>query len=316
MIILEGPDRCGKTSVSAALLSMDASLLYHHFTKPPQDPFEYFARFFTTTRPNVVVDRCHWSEPAYGRVYRDGSKLSDTQFIQLDMMLLASHAQIIYMYDEPSQIRSRWSSKEMFPSDKIEGLLDVYNGLFNNTPILSYRCKLENLVKNGRPTKMLEEILVKDVYNSVYTKNALAPGVAYGNNGGFLIAGDEPNLNNVPSGGVSAPFIYGNSAEWLWTSLQTQNIDLNKAKIVNVTHLHDRDLTKLFTDGNFKKIVCLGNKAYQRLFDYQIVSPFSEKYFDISVIHHPSYARRFGNKFVEWSDSLAKELKDFVKEDL
>src|SRR5437016_14437090 len=100
MLILEGSDCVGKTSVAKTLLDLLPGCAYKHHTKPPVHPYNYFGWFLAHTGPRVIVDRLHWSEYAYGTVYRHGSQLTDHQWKYLELACLSRRATIITLIDD------------------------------------------------------------------------------------------------------------------------------------------------------------------------------------------------------------------------
>lgn len=76
IVLLEGLDKCGKTTEArqlAGFLSTFGPVNLVHFEKPTHDPFvDYMSALVEAHRfeGSTVIDRMHWSEDAYGQVYR------------------------------------------------------------------------------------------------------------------------------------------------------------------------------------------------------------------------------------------------------
>lgn len=100
VILFEGADKVGKTT----LADMTAHLLgthVNHFSTPGDGttPFELKSRYQSTlfgTEPPVVVDRAHWSEWAYGNIYRGKSLLDWDTVKELDTWLWQSAGVIVH----------------------------------------------------------------------------------------------------------------------------------------------------------------------------------------------------------------------------
>ena len=82
IVILEGPDGAGKTSLSETLREhLQKSKMTHVVKHGPYNgisPEELCRIYFRsmshalTYNDHVILDRCWLSEPIYGNVYRDG----------------------------------------------------------------------------------------------------------------------------------------------------------------------------------------------------------------------------------------------------
>lgn len=132
MIILEGVDRVGKSSVARSLLRLLPDYKYVHCEVPPKGEhvLDYHVRLLNLDDPQfdgkLIVDRLHWSEYAYGITYRKGCKYSQSQWNGFENRLLEASAHVILMSDAVKLIRHRWDEKEQFD---VAGLVRL-NGLF------------------------------------------------------------------------------------------------------------------------------------------------------------------------------------------
>ena len=80
IVIVEGPDGSGKTTLAKHLCSR-LGYGYVHMSIPddPKRPFDYWWRRIYPElhkHPGLVIDRLHWSEALYGSLFRDGTGLS------------------------------------------------------------------------------------------------------------------------------------------------------------------------------------------------------------------------------------------------
>lgn len=135
MIIVEGPDRCGKSSVIDAIQANFVSWGYKYFTNPyklnpPQQPRDYFPNMIADiTGPEYIFSRFIWSEDVYGTVYRGAPGLTDEEFKALEDRIKGWSGIIVHLTDEPENILSRWGKDEMFPPelDKIRQLKELFD---------------------------------------------------------------------------------------------------------------------------------------------------------------------------------------------
>lgn len=132
MIILEGVDRVGKSSVAKALMRYLPDYKYVHCEVPPEGEhvLDYHTRLLGLNDKKfdgkLIVDRLHWSEYSYGITYRSGCKYTQSQWNSLEDRLLNASAHVILMSDAVKLIRERWDENEQFD---VAGLIRL-NGLF------------------------------------------------------------------------------------------------------------------------------------------------------------------------------------------
>lgn len=309
MIILEGMDRCGKSTVARALRELLPGWSYRHHTKPPMDPFGYFAQFIADSHPRVIVDRFHWSEPAYGKTYRHGSGLTKSQWRTLELMCLGQNAQIIYMYDHVESIKARWDDSEMFPAEPLNQLCLEYATIKAASKVANYSYTLPDLIDaKGRPTERLEAIAAAERFGVARRqKYQLPPSIAYGAHGGFMIVGESPSERELEkSPDVQAPFKSGPASEVLWKALDDHSIAWWNGHYTNASEFTVEGFKEYAEWVDPTKIVLLGNVAQKLMPESQRAAPHVPR-----VIHlaHPAYVKRFQNEMVEgWSTILADHL--------
>lgn len=67
MLILEGPDCVGKTTIAREICSKHPSWAYRHMTRPP-DGFDHFGGYLDQLQSRCVFDRFHLGALVYGNV--------------------------------------------------------------------------------------------------------------------------------------------------------------------------------------------------------------------------------------------------------
>lgn len=130
MIILEGPDRCGKTTV-ANLLNKLTGWKIQHFTNPdklnpPITAFKYFNDIYETLSYDTILDRSHISNDVYSKVYKNKYDLSNTCFYTLEEMLGKYNPLVVILTDTPENIKQRWSEEEMYSNEKISDIVNEF----------------------------------------------------------------------------------------------------------------------------------------------------------------------------------------------
>lgn len=108
MLIIEGPDGVGKTTLAHAIVKrfndMDEKpwpLIYQHFSRLP-DGWDYFGDYLPFMRPNVVMDRFIMSELVYGTVTRGETMISPRQYRMLDGHLAVQASMTVVISALPS----------------------------------------------------------------------------------------------------------------------------------------------------------------------------------------------------------------------
>jgi hypothetical protein len=125
--IIEGVDRVGKSSLARSLANIMPDHALVHCVVPPagEHVFDYHRRMLSTSS-NLIVDRLHWSEYAYGSTYRSGCAYSARQWKELEDILVSRGARVILMSDALVSIKKRWTDAEEFD---VAGLVRL-NGFF------------------------------------------------------------------------------------------------------------------------------------------------------------------------------------------
>jgi hypothetical protein len=307
MILLFGLDRCGKTTVGRAFHAARPHYYYYHHTRPPMAAFEYFGRFLTTARPHGIVDRGHWCEWAYGLAYRGKQDLNVSQFWMLDLFAFSQGGIAVYLYDELDKIAARWDEKEMYDMKGAGVVMDTYVKIMNEVTCLPYyTAKMTDLIsEDGKLTEVAQAVLSLADDQAQIAQGALPPSLGFGVPGGFLLLGDAPNQDVVPSGGVYAPFVYGKTSEWIWRALFDHKIDWRRGYYTNTTSFGNADdFSRYVARQVYPEItVCLGANAAKMARAAGV--PHVQ-------IEHPAFARRFkGGDFEAWALQLASALGCF-----
>ncbi|MNB69349.1 SPBc2 prophage-derived uncharacterized protein YorR [compost metagenome] len=112
LIILEGPDGAGKTTL-AQQLSMSTGYPVQHRSKPKteEEKQQMFLEYeqMCMSRENIIVDRCWYSEMVYGKVMRDQSYISQDQMLALErnIMMIGGGGIIVHCTDKVDTLWDR-----------------------------------------------------------------------------------------------------------------------------------------------------------------------------------------------------------------
>lgn len=107
IIVLEGPDASGKTTLAKALAE-EVDGVYVHASAPERHPLVEYTATIETLRPeHIVLDRWHIGEMIYGPKYRGRSGLSRKQFDAVEEYLAGYGALLVHCDDRFDELVSR-----------------------------------------------------------------------------------------------------------------------------------------------------------------------------------------------------------------
>jgi hypothetical protein len=314
MVLLEGTDRVGKSTVAQAMKSLLPNWGYRHHGVPPYDPFLYFGWFLADARPNTIVDRLHWSEYAYGKTYRNSAGIDEDHYRILDLMLLSQDTTVIYLEDSLEAIKARWDPKEPFAFEKFGELKEHFEVKLYDSVQKKMRCNAKELVEfpSGKPTNLLRTLCSNFEVKQSFISELYAPSVGLGSyEAQFVIIGEGQDFDNCSYQPVM-PLQVGFASEWLWKSLKHENIRWWKGYYTNAFSFKDSETLDSYLENQLfhaEKILCLGNVARDLVFG----TKFWRKHPGAClVVNHPNHARRFQHReFDNWSNQIGTFLEDW-----
>lgn len=301
LILLEGPDGGGKTTLATALRhewGAESSLTLWH--KGPPDPpdrcpyEEYELALGTSAAVSVILalnrllllDRWHAGDPVYQR-YRPGQRTRLTSAGMLHVeLVLSSLGAVKVMCLPPLEITAQRVAArgddfiDARDLPRIHAEYAAHAALYNYwvpdwelDPAVVAKLLMSRAEESARPAGQLWH-----QSDGTYT-GAVRPAV--------IFAGDELG-GSVELGtrlGFTRPFtpkLSGSCSEWLLSALLAAGI-INNCGLVN-SGQPGVDLTELARSQPATRWVALGQQAARRLTAAQVPH---------QVAHHPQYARRF-----------------------
>lgn len=150
IILLEGLDKTGKTTTAgelAAQLSSFGPVSLVHFGKPQgEDQFRQYLEALRQAdefQGSTIIDRLHWSEEAYGRVYRDSAMSNvanclDTVLHRIGGAVVLKRrpvAEIYHVLDGHDQTSK--DSPVAITLKDIQSLTDIFNSRYHSTLVPS-----------------------------------------------------------------------------------------------------------------------------------------------------------------------------------
>ena len=110
LIIIDGPDGSGKTTLAKRLADI-TGYEYFHFSYPKTDAEKEVMvqkyKDFIKNHPNAILDRSWYSEIVYGLVVRGKSCVSPEDMKDLELLTHRYGALIIYCTDKPEVLWQR-----------------------------------------------------------------------------------------------------------------------------------------------------------------------------------------------------------------
>lgn len=139
MIIIEGCDNTGKTSLQQQVLERYPNMMTgYKQERPPEDKQSYMDRFWDflgksngSTR-NMVFDRFYFSELVYGPLLRGNVIFSPSENRMVRHLINEKSPLIIYCYRSPEQILSTFDEREQLEGvqERVTTIVNLYNEVF------------------------------------------------------------------------------------------------------------------------------------------------------------------------------------------
>ncbi len=149
MLILEGPDLTGKTTLCYLLVwklnllaveSKTMPFVYRHFTRLPDGAWDYYWDYLPHICRGIVQDRFHVSEMVYGPVHKGVSRVTIeiARLLQGHLNLVGGMTVLITADDEliEQQYKDKGSRQEMYQLGQILEVNQRYKGLAIEKPEL------------------------------------------------------------------------------------------------------------------------------------------------------------------------------------
>ena len=110
IIIIEGPDGSGKTTLANTLSKQTGYPVVHRSQpKSEEEKRQMMQQYIDAivTGKNMIFDRCWYSEMVYGPIMRDNSVITYPEMYLLEAKLAKRGALIIYCTDDPKTLWKR-----------------------------------------------------------------------------------------------------------------------------------------------------------------------------------------------------------------
>jgi len=289
ILLLEGPDGAGKSTLAAEFVKRGWRVAYHDDPPlPGEDKFEKYTNILLSIKPgeDVILDRFAPSEYVYGDICHRGSQISVEKLRLINRLLFSKGALAIFCLPSFETTEANWAARRkdelVQSSDRLFLIWKMYETLFKfefaNLNAIIYDYTKGPSISMAFPTKLPIHLLPR----------SLPEGVIGSPEAKFLFVGEQSAeardlafySDERSAGFLNSTLVEAGYAEWQLAFTNALTHDGKKR------NLHD------IYDGRI--VIALGRIA-QRTCLHQAV-PFLPA-------PHPQFVRRF----------RSKRVKDYVR---
>ncbi len=274
LLVLEGLDKTGKTSVAERLVSTHGFLSYHQGPPPPgSDPVDLYTAPVLRPFIRTVFDRYHLGERVWPHAFnRPSSGYGDVEHLWTELALMSRGALLVWMDRSPFD-----PVYDMEPYDAVKT-----RGRFRSEFVDSHLLKFQETFTTARTAACRLVQFAADEWARAAEVRLLTPGYVGHPRPDVLLVGEQCN-----GGETDFPFAPRPSTCGRYLMDHLNSVDtLPRIAIVNAFTRHGQPepLREIWMTMGEPLVVALGKVASRRLRAVGI---------DHNEIEHPQYARRF-----------------------
>lgn len=297
LIILEGPDGGGKSTLAKQLSDHLQAVAVHHGPYPaepnPSPAYHHsMSPALRGVRP-VVMDRCWLSEPIYGRVFRNGLNRGGVYQRMLERVAMACNAVVVQCLP-PRQValdtfvsRHRRGGEMLASADQAMLVYDGYCKLreLTSLPVITYDYTQSGAFEDLKASLWRAQMAWQPTAAELNVVGNLYEG-------GWLVIGEGPSPWALRRG-LTEPFVNYDTAgcsAWLSKLLDQHRVREAEFAWVNMTDDAGRprvlEINELLHAYSVRGIITLGEvaTAHSRLLTGNLVR---------HEVPHPNYWKRF-----------------------
>lgn len=281
LIIVEGPDKAGKTTLCREIAER-FGYDYVHFGAPGPDPAKEYADFLLNLKKPTVCDRFLYGELVYGPLLRGKSIITPLQKTVLERLCRFRGALLIHASTSLELITKRILDEgdPLITVDQNAAAYWAFIKVMREAHIVPFCAYTAH-------TAIMTDKLVESLIGIVDMMKAgamiahnICTGIGTVMGPKTVLVGEELNANVT---WIHKPFDRGVSSEFLNDCIISSGIDEARVYTVNAATLRIEEILFLESTG-CTKFVALGNKADEVLAYYSV--PHLK-------IAHPQYQKRF-----------------------
>lgn len=300
IVVLEGPDLGGKTTLARELMSRLVNAETLRQGPPPSgvDILEHYLRPIQRwcyepmlVRPTwLVLDRWHVGELFYGPLLRGHSLLTGQQADYIDMVLDTFGCNFTFVTEPTPILEQRWDMRG--------------DGLIKREWLRKLNTNYREWMTN-RPHWVRHEFTHANAFG-VSRPSPLAGSYVGPRRPKVLLLGDKRN-----DPGFIFPFVpaRATSGHWLMGALREADVNHMHVGIMNACEVNSEVLRTQWVDLGMPPVITLGRnaeKAWRRVYDGNGLIAANTHY-----LNHPQYERRFHYlKMGRYGQAIKKVMGD------
>ncbi len=300
IVILEGPDGAGKTSLAQEIAAIIDAEIHHEGPPQTEELLQHYATLLDDafrTQEDVVFDRLHLGEAVYGPLMRGRSRIDELGMELLVKQIKTVGAVTVYCWPPFDRAFYNWKARhktEYVPDENIyRRVYDAYHTLMQLYPpdfFWDY-------------TKDSEPDLLQKIFNQLPVP--YLPGYLGPSNPKVVFVGETANHPTL-----DLPFFsQDNSSQYFYKGMYAAGWRMSEFGAINAQrpgNVLRMDLKDILEKLRPAVICCLGQRAEKELQKANV------RFGEIVRIPHPAYWKRFhareSDAYVYW----LREVRDLV----
>lgn len=162
MLIVEGPDLAGKTTLCKKTLEYLTDHVYAHFSRLPKH-FDYYEMYIDRMSRYIVQDRFHMSEIVYARVRNEEPNISHNRYRMLDAqaILHGGFTVVLFASKPEDTLLTRWREGEMYDQDRVLLANRFFSQIAQSGCFHGYRINVDYTIDVSTENIDLDHLLVE-----------------------------------------------------------------------------------------------------------------------------------------------------------
>lgn len=297
LVILEGPDGAGKSTLAKKLAEQfSAGIIHHGPYLDVRESGDLASKYLPGIRralagEPVIMDRCWLSEPIYGKAFRGGvNRLRREHVRMLERAAMSADALVInclpHMEVCLNTFRERRQEEYLQREEQLKMVWHEYSKLYAHTdlPVIEY-----------------DRVHDKSPYD--YQNRTPTPIINRGPGGGwwmpgkvFLLVGDRTNTKRNHAETTRVPFVsfsHLGCSGWLAAEFEDAGIDESELYWINAYEPDGTPTSVKFVDQLQPKHIFLMGRRAKEWLDEDAKNEVWSDNIQATEVPHPQYHKRF-----------------------